>query len=80
MSSARGADRAGDHLDRLPAAARPASQLGEDPLKQEEIARAGRCNGGTAGRPVHRVRGENVTGKARICAHVTLAIEPTSRD
>ena len=33
--SARGADRAGDHLDRAPAAHRPAPQLGEDPLKQE---------------------------------------------
>jgi hypothetical protein len=32
---ARGADRAGDHLDRGPAAHRPAPQLGEDPLNQE---------------------------------------------
>ena len=63
MSSARGADRAGDHprscAARCPAGA---AARGADPLKQEGVTRARPDDRGTARRPVRRVRGENVTG------------------
>src|SRR5262249_48402657 len=59
---ARGADRAGDHLHRAPTPHRPRRGSRWWSGSAGGGGRAGPHDPGTVGRPVHCMRGENVTG------------------